>query len=367
MRLCTQTFGGNGARAKLGYTSARKMAGSKLKLLVLLWAAGGGCSAANAPVPPPASPSSTSNERPTDSDVAALEPQIDWEAYDSTSLRNPNDGALRAGVPLPLRAPGIRFNPARDPRARYGTVEVVRALVQAGARVDRELGGLPVTVNDLSYEQGGPLPRHRSHQNGRDVDVFFYQLGPDGKPIESVGAFFDPEGAGVDFRDLADPSDDVPLTIDIPRTWLFLQALIEDERALLQHIYVAEHLRALLLEYAEVQDVPAATRARFEDMTCQPAYPHDDHFHFRFFCTPDDIEEGCRDSAPMYPWHLKRLLEAGVEPRPLTRARPEARAKIVTHEEARSTAGPMDAEVERWLDRRAQWIEKPHPGRPYCP
>ncbi|MDH4282752.1 MAG: hypothetical protein OEV36_08895, partial [Myxococcales bacterium] len=45
---------------------------------------------------------------------------IDWSRFDSTSLRNPNDGSLRGGVPLPEAAPGLRFNPARDPRARYG-------------------------------------------------------------------------------------------------------------------------------------------------------------------------------------------------------------------------------------------------------
>lgn len=211
------------------------------------------------------------------------------------------------------------------------------------------------------------MPHHRSHQSGRDVDVLFYQLGPDGAPIESVGAFFDPSGAGVDFRDLADPSDDVPLTLDVPRTWLFVQALIEDEQAQLQQILVAEHLRALLLAHARALKVSASTIQRFEEMTCQPSYPHDDHFHFRFFCAPDDIEQGCRDSAPMYPWHLERLERAGVEPRPLAPKRSEARSRIVTAEEARESAGPMDAEVEHWLERRKRWMNKPHPGRPYCP
>jgi penicillin-insensitive murein endopeptidase len=244
---------------------------------------------------------------------------------------------------------------------------MVRGLVEAGNRVDRELGGLPVTINDLSYSHGGPIPHHRSHQSGRDVDVLFYQLGPDGKPIESVGAFFDRSGAGVDFRDLADPSDDVALQLDIPRTWLFLQALIEDDEAQLQHIYVAEHLRTLLLDYARAHDVPAATVARFADMSCQPGYPHDDHFHFRFFCAPDDIAEGCRDSPPMYPWQWQRLKAAGVRSLPLASKRNQAKAKIVTHEEAREAAGPLDAEVERWLELRKQWIDPPHPGRTYCP
>ena len=297
---------------------------------------------------------------------ATKEQAIDWTAFDSTSVRNPNDGSLRGGVPLPLTAPGLRFNPGRNQEARYGTVEMVRALVNAASRVDRDLGGLPVTINDLSYERGGPIPRHRSHQSGRDVDVLFYQLGPDAKPIESVGAFFDRSGAGVDFRNLADPSDDVALQLDIPRTWLFLQALIEDEDAQLQHIFVAEHLRALLLDYAGAQKAPAATVARFADMSCQPGYPHDDHFHFRFFCALDDIAQGCRDSKPMYPWQQRKLDGAGVRPLPLAPTRKHAKAKVVTHEEAREAAGPMDAEVVRWLELREQWVDQPHPGRTYC-
>jgi len=340
----------------------------ELLAAALFYLAAIGCSQAKNPVS--ATPTRASEAAPADpspTERAPPAPAADWSAFDSVSLRNPNDGSLRGAVPLPLVAPGLRFNPGRDPKARYGTVEVVRGLVEAGARVHRELGGLPVTINDLSYEHGGPISHHRSHQSGRDVDVLFYQLGPDGNPIEGVGAFFDPNGAGVDFRELADPGDDVALRLDIPRTWLFLRALIEDEGAQLQHIFIAEHLRTLLLEHALSNEAPAATVKRFAAMSCQPSYPHDDHFHFRFFCAPDDITAGCRDSTPIYPWRRRELEAAGVRPRPLARKRPSANATIVTHEEARAAAGPIDAEVERWLDRRKQWIEQPHPGRTYCP
>lgn len=318
--------------------------------------------------PSPAQPSRTLDPESADQVVAAPTPaKVDWSQFDSTSLRNPSDGALRGGVPLPLVSPGLRFNPKRDPKTRFGTVEVVRALVDAGIRVDEALPGLPITINDLSYAEGGPIPHHRSHQSGRDVDVLFYQLGPDGEPIESVGAFFDPSGAGVDFRDLSNPSDDVALRLDIPRNWLFLRSLIEDESAQLQQIFLAEHLRALLLDYARHQGEPAAAVERFAEMSCQPSYPHDDHFHFRFFCAPDDIAEGCLDSPPMYRWHVQKLAAAGVRPRPLAPNRAESRARVVTHEEARNAAGPMDPEVERWLDRRKNWLVRPHPGRTYCP
>ena len=330
----------------------------------LICVATAGCSRPKKPNPAP--PVETPARAPVSPEAATEAGAIDWSAFDSASVRNPNDGSLRGGVPLPLTAPGLRFNPDRDPGARYGTLEMVRGLLDAGSRVHRELGGLRVTINDLGYEHGGPIPHHRSHQSGRDVDILFYQLGPDGKPIESVGAFFDPSGVGVDFRDLADSSDDVVLQLGVPRTWLFLQALIENREAQLQHAFMAEHLRTLLLDYGRGLDVPAATVARFAEMTCQPSYPHDDHFHFRFFCAPDDIAEGCRDSPPMYPWQRDKLEAAGVRPLPLAPKRREANAKIVTHEEARKAAGPMDAEVERWLERRKRWLEQPHPGRLYC-
>ena len=336
------------------------MGAARLAALLWLGTAVLGCS-----VPPAKAPTASPVLEPETPPTAA--PVLDLEGFESTSLRNPNDGSLLGGVPLPLEASGLRFNPGRDPAARYGTVEVVRALLEASARVERELGGLPITINDLSLESGGPIPHHRSHQSGRDVDALFYQLGPDGQPIESVGAFFDPNGRGVDFRDLADPTDDVALTLDVTRTWLFLRALIEGQKAQLQNIYVAEHLRTLLLEHARADDAPPATIHRFEALTCQPSYPHDDHFHFRFFCTPDDIAQGCRDAQPVYPWQRQLLADAGVRPLPLAEKRKQASSKIVTHAEARQSAGAMDAEVERWLDRRQEWIKKPHPGRRYCP
>lgn len=331
-------------------------------LLASLGCGGGSKSAAPMKTNAPASATQASEDA---TDEAHAMP-LDWSTLSSTSMRNPNDGRLVGGVPLPLTAPGLEFSRKRDPAARYGTVEVVRALVESANTVHEELGGLPVTINDLSYQSGGPIPRHRSHQSGRDVDVLFYQLGPNGQPIESVGAFFDPDGIGVDFRDLADPTDDVVLRLDVPRTWRFVRALIENEGANLQSIMVAEHIRTLLLEYAHAIDAPALAIERFEQMTCQPHYPHDDHFHFRFYCSLDDIAAGCRDSKPLYPWRTRALEEAGVEPLPLLPKRTAALAETVTHEEARKAAGPLDPEVERWLDRRKAWRDKPKPGRPYC-
>lgn len=284
----------------------------------------------------------------------------------STSVGGPRYGHLVGGVALPLSGPGFRFNPRRDSVARYGTVEVVGALMRAAAVVQREMPGSELTINDLSLQHGGPIAHHGSHRAGRDADVLFYLLDDAGKPIPSVGAPLDPDGRGVDFKDLADPHDDVPVRLDVARTWRFVRAVIEDPVAHLQRIFIAEHLRTILLDHARSVHAPARTLQRFAMSTCQPSYPHDDHMHFRFFCTPEDIRAGCEDSWPIYPWQRRYLRHAGVRP-VIERRRPRApEPDITTEAEAEAQAGPMDKAVVAWLKKREAWMKRPHPGRPYC-
>jgi len=282
----------------------------------------------------------------------------------STSLRGPSNGAVRGAVAFPREGPGFRHNPARPDDARFATVEVVQALVRAALVVAREMPGGQLTVNDLGYAEGGPIAHHGSHQAGRDVDVLFYLLGPDDAPIASVGAPLDPEGRGTDYQDLSIADDDVPLRIDLPRTFRFVQALLEDREASLQRIFVAEHVRAMLLEQGREVGASEEVMTRLAEMTCQPSYPHDDHFHFRFHCTAEDLRAGCRDLGPIYPWREAELQEVGLRPR---LAGPErVRAEITTADQARRRAGPLHEDVRTFLARRQAWMDPPHPGRPYC-
>ncbi|MBZ0116756.1 MAG: penicillin-insensitive murein endopeptidase, partial [Sandaracinaceae bacterium] len=211
----------------------------------------------------------------------------------------------------------------------------------------------------------GPIPHHGSHRVGRDADVLFYLLDREGRPIAPVGAFLDPRGRGYDFKDLAVPGDDVLVRLDAPRTWRFVQALLEGPHGgEVQRIFVAEHLRTLLLQQAERARAPRAVRDRFAEITCQPGYPHDDHFHVRFFCSAQDIGRGCQDASPIYPWRLQAL--GGVEP-VLYRPRSDRpRAQTTTAAQARAEAGEMHSRVQEWLQMREAWMRAPHPGRTYC-
>jgi penicillin-insensitive murein endopeptidase len=274
-------------------------------------------------------------------------------------------------VRLPDKGPGFRHNPRRPDGARYGTVETLQAIVKAAAVVDRDMPGSQLTVNDVGLQDGGPISQHGSHQAGRDADILFYALDAAGKPIPAVGVPLDPKGEGVDFKDLAIPDDDQKVKIDLPRTWRFVQALLEVAPDQVQRIFIVEHVRTLLLTEAEKQRAPKLIRQRFEDVTCQPSTPHDDHLHVRWFCTPEDMAAGCEDSVPVYPWRISALHALGLEPiiasSKRTREEREARAaRTTTAAEAKAKAGPMHWKVTKFLKEREAWLKQPHPGRPYC-
>lgn len=284
----------------------------------------------------------------------------------STSLRSPADGALEGGVPLPVRGPGYRYNPKKRDEARFGAVELVQVLLAAAAAVDEAIPGGEATIGELSLREGGPISGHGSHQAGRDVDVLFYLLDATGAPAPGIAVPIDPDGAGTDYRDLATADDDIPLTLDAPRTWRFVQAVLEDSHATVQRIFVVEHVRALLLAEARRVGAPAAAIERFEEVTCQPGFPHDDHLHIRFFCSADDIAAGCTDMDPIYPWQRAALKAAGAAPVKAKARRAGTRPKLTSHAEARAKAGPMHPSVSEFLDRREAWVKQPHPGRKYC-
>jgi penicillin-insensitive murein endopeptidase len=312
--------------------------------------------AAPEPAPPP--------DPPVDP-IAAL---LALDGSQSTSIGAPAHGRLEGGVALPDDAPGLRSNPRRpNAEAIYGTVEMVQALVLAAAAVQETHPGPPLTVNDIGLPEGGPIAHHGSHRAGRDADVLFFLKDREGEPIDSVGAFLDPRGRGYDFRDLTTARDDVLVRLDLVRTWAFVQALLEGPfGAEVQRIFVAEHIRTLLMTHAERARAPRAIRDRFGELTCQPSAPHDDHFHVRFFCTAEDIGAGCQDATPVYGWRRRALRELEVEPvvyRP-TRDRPES--PTWTPREAQASAGEMHSRVRTWLERRTAWLNAPETDRPFC-
>ena len=289
----------------------------------------------------------------------------------STSVGAPGHGQLLSGVALPSLGPGFRHNPKRPPEARYGTVELVQAIAVAAAAVEVALPGSGLTVNDISLREGGRIAQHGSHQNGRDADILFYVQDASGAPAPSVGVPIEPDGSGVDYNFLADGTDDIHLRLDAPRTWRFVAELIGKLGDQLQRIFIVEHVRGMLLAQAGRDGTAKQIVARFEDLSCQPSVPHDDHMHVRVFCSPEDMGRGCLDTQPTYPFRLAALAALGLTPvleRVADRRQraEEVSARTTTPEQAAKRAGPMHREVRKFLARRKAWLKQPHPGRPFC-
>jgi penicillin-insensitive murein DD-endopeptidase len=286
----------------------------------------------------------------------------------STSLGSPSNGHLQGGVQLPLRAPGLRYNERRPENARYATVEVIAAIARAAQQVAQRFPESELVVNDLSLPTGGRIAHHGSHRAGRDADILFYLRGDDARFTPSVGAPIDPQGIGFDFKDLSDPSDDLRVHFDAQRTWHFVAALLADRDAQVQRIFVAEHLRAMLLAAAEREHADPATVALFSDVSCQPGYPHDDHLHVRWFCSLEDLRAGCEDLPPLYPWRKDLLSAAGIEPTLAARTRSSDPAPLTTNEDVEREVKRQKPhkDVLAFLARRKVWEKQPHPGRTYC-
>jgi penicillin-insensitive murein endopeptidase len=127
----------------------------------------------------------------------------------------------------------------------------------------------------------------------------------------------------------------------------------------------------MLMAEAKRVHAPKAIIQRFDDVTCQPDAPHDDHMHVRLYCTPQDLGLGCQDSLPTYPWRLQQLQSLGLRPAIASGARSKAEReataeRTTTPAEARKKAGPMHAKVVEFLAERQAWIKRPSPGRTYC-
>lgn len=313
----------------------------------------------------------TDNVPNTDASKPSVAEVLALPGSHSTSIGGPSSGRVQGAVPLPDLGPGFYHNAKRPYEARFGTVELVQLIVRAAAKVHADIPNSLLTVNDLGLEHGGPIEHHGSHQAGRDADILFYSVDAQGQPIRSVGVPIDPSGAGVDFKDLADPSDDQPVKLDARRTWRFMAALIDVAGDSLQRIFIVEHVRKLLLEEAARSHAPESVVRRFADLTCQPNSPHDDHMHIRLFCTPEDMAQGCLDTPPTYPFRSQALAAIGLSPQlaSMKRSAAERRAhaaRVTTPEQARERAGPMHKDVTQFLKQREAWLKKPSPGRPYC-
>ncbi len=186
----------------------------------------------------------------------------------------------RGRLENPVMLPSHRGYVIRTPARAYGTEETIRWLVEAFDAVDAKFKHTKVVrIHDISDRNGGRLRDHKSHQNGRDADISYYQkqCGPNGCRF-------------AEFKSSE---------LDVARQWALLEHWLRNEQA--EMIFVDYRLQAKLYRYAKRKGVSKAKlerwmqypRGRYEPDGVIRHFPnHEDHLHVRFVCPYSDLK--CR-------------------------------------------------------------------------
>lgn len=218
-------------------------------------------------------------------------------AGQTISVGTADHGYLHDAVRLADRGEGYqRLRP--DEQTRYGTQTLIGAIERAAREVANAFPtGPPLRVGDLSSHQGGSHARHRTHRAGRDADLLFFVRDAGGLSTTADGWLpFDRFGfailPGASFR------------FDEARNWHLVRSLVMDDEARVKWLFCSNALKVRLLRYATRHEQSHRAVARATWVLHQPSHgePHDDHFHLRVGCGPDERRLGCREQAPHWPW-----------------------------------------------------------------
>ncbi len=150
-----------------------------------------------------------------------------------------------------------------SPELAYGTQETVDYLTKAIREVRAKYPKAPpLRVNQLSSREGGYLRPHKSHQNGRDVDLGFYY--PTAEPIRAR---------------------EREKVIDVELNWALVKALALHTDV--QMILVDKRVQKVLYDFALRNGEDKAWLDSLfnagEKSLVKHAKRHRDHFHVRFF------------------------------------------------------------------------------------
>ncbi len=197
------------------------------------------------------------------------------------SVGKPHRGKLVSGSQVPA---GKGYHLRRSARA-WGTDHAIAYTLGAIETTRRRHPKLHrLAIGDLSRQDGGALPGHRSHQSGRDVDLgLYYRKRPPEYPRE-----FAPGSAR---------------NLHVAATWTLVEVLLASRSAAggVEHIFLDYELQRVLYEWAKDHGVTAKELAEVFQYpqgkdkggtVIQHVPAHHDHLHVRFKCPTGD--RGCQ-------------------------------------------------------------------------
>lgn len=207
---------------------------------------------------------------------------------DAISIGSPQNGKIENGVQFP---PNDKLYKRRNPQIMWCAAHMAENLQRAIAsfRYTYDFEG-EIVVADMSHQRGGPFHPHKSHQAGRDVDIW----------LPSLKGVYQPSHIkeGKERRPYADEADWFAL-------YGFLKALHETGQV--QAVFLAYELHDRVYKAAklmgaseqELSEMIAYPRgAHYRGALLQHSDGHNRHVHVRFKCGPNDLCEGARDDDP---------------------------------------------------------------------
>jgi len=197
----------------------------------------------------------------------------------STCFGTSSNGRVAHAVTL--SAHGRNFTPYSTVGVALGRTyvhETVRDIVEgAYAELEQELPGVVFVYGETGLKEGGPMPPHRTHENGTSVDFMVPVRGWNGRSLPIPGSPMNRFGYDLEF-DANGRLDD--LRIDFAAIAAHLQRLERQARkrggrisrvifdpALMRHLFVTPHGAAI---------------ASLPFMKTKPWIRHDEHYHVDF-------------------------------------------------------------------------------------
>jgi LysM repeat protein/murein endopeptidase len=175
-------------------------------------------------------------------------------------------GALPSGMQMPSGKNYV----VKHPSLSWGEPSTVQGIQAAISKYrSRTSGGPKVHVGDISKKGGGKFPPHKSHRNGRDVDMGYVLKGDLADEVR--------------FRTANKKS------LDVARSWNLVKAFVDTTGV--RYIFMDYKVQKLLYEYAKSKGVSSSTleelfqyprgkRRHYGVIRHEPG--HVNHFHVRF-------------------------------------------------------------------------------------
>jgi hypothetical protein len=163
----------------------------------------------------------------------------------------------------------------------YAQKPLVQAFAEAGKLLEKRCPGAAIAYLDASGRNGGKLLGHLSHKYGRDIDILYIgrdkanRLYPRRPHLLTVG-----------YRlHYGENGRCGSLTFDRKANLHLMLALLEQQAAPVEKIFVEPYIRSWIIREAETNNIPGPVIARLKQAlryAGKNAARHDDHLHVRF-------------------------------------------------------------------------------------